>query len=192
MLHSEAWSGRKARENCLHCAALRMCRVTIIIGNLFSRYTDVADQPLLQRNPLGAILHCAEDIDDAVRKPPASIDFDAIHEAIDTISLCITHQKQIVDDVLSFSKLDANMLSLTPNPCQPRRGLEKAVQIFHSEFRKHSIEYNYHVDSSYEELGVSWVAADLARISQVSFRRLSFSKTYEIVVGQQLTAHSHT
>lgn len=133
--------------------------------NQQERFMDMVSHEI--RNPLGAILHCAEDISEAVRNSRAKIDVDAINEAVDTISLCITHQKQIVDDVLSFSKLDANMLSLTPTPSEPVRFLEKAVQIFHSEFRTNSIKYEFHKDSSYEQHSVSFVYADMARVTQV-------------------------
>lgn len=69
------------------------------------------------RNPLSAVLHCAENILEAVHNGEAKSDniaVDEIVEATNTISLCVAHQKNLVDDVLSFSKLDASMLSLAP------------------------------------------------------------------------------
>lgn len=71
----------------------------------------------MPRNPLSAVLHCAEDILDAVQNgaaKPDTIPVDEIVESVNTISLCVAHQKNLVDDVLSFSKLDASMLSLAP------------------------------------------------------------------------------
>lgn len=35
-------------------------------------------------------------------------------DAADTILLCVSHQNTLVDDILSFSKLDSMMLSLVP------------------------------------------------------------------------------
>ena len=37
-----------------------------------------------------------------------------IFDAADTILLCVSHQNTLVDDILSFSKLDSMMLSLVP------------------------------------------------------------------------------
>lgn len=82
------------------------------------------------RNPLSAILHCTEDIDDAVKNGQTKVDLDAIHEAVETIQLCISHQRNIVDDVLSFSKLDASMLSLSPKPCRPSMKLAMSLKMF--------------------------------------------------------------
>ena len=50
------------------------------------------------RNPLSAVLHCSEDIDEAISDHD-NVDFSAIKEAVETINLCIQHQKNIVDDV---------------------------------------------------------------------------------------------
>lgn len=85
------------------------------------RFIDMISHEI--RNPLSAILHCTEDIDEAVNPGQSGVDRDAIHEAVETIQLCITHQRNIVDDVLSFSKLDASMLSLSPKACQPSNQL---------------------------------------------------------------------
>jgi len=45
-------------------------------------------------------------------------------EASDTIQLCAQHQKSIVDDILTISKLDSNLLLITPMPIE----LVKVVQ----------------------------------------------------------------
>lgn len=74
------------------------------------------------RNPLSAILHCIEDIEVEIQPKGGPTDNDNIRQAIETIDLCISHQRNIVDDVLSFSKLDSSMLSLAPKPSQPSRG----------------------------------------------------------------------
>jgi hypothetical protein len=37
-----------------------------------------------------------------------------ILDAAETILLCVSHQNTLVDDILSFSKLDSMMLSLVP------------------------------------------------------------------------------
>lgn len=64
------------------------------------RFIDMISHEI--RNPLSAVLHCAEEITDVVRdKQIEGVDVDVIREAVETIHLCVTHQKNIVDDVLS-------------------------------------------------------------------------------------------
>lgn len=40
-------------------------------------------------------------------------------DAAETIQLCAQHQKGIVDDILTISKLDSNLLVISPVPIQP-------------------------------------------------------------------------
>jgi hypothetical protein len=40
-------------------------------------------------------------------------------DASETIQLCAQHQKGIVDDILTISKLDSNLLVISPVPIQP-------------------------------------------------------------------------
>jgi len=69
------------------------------------------------RNPLSAILQCADEISSTLTTFRAS-GSDVIAESIvtdsidaaQTIALCAQHQKRIVDDVLTLSKLDSAML----------------------------------------------------------------------------------
>jgi PAS domain S-box-containing protein len=69
------------------------------------------------RNPLSAILQCADEIStilgefktSGAREIPPRIVTDSI-DAAQTIALCGQHQKRIVDDVLTLSKIDSAML----------------------------------------------------------------------------------
>ncbi|KAK4540592.1 hypothetical protein LTR36_009122 [Oleoguttula mirabilis] len=134
------------------------------------RFIDMISHEI--RNPLSAVLHCSEDIEDAVADKN-NVDFAAINEAVDTINLCISHQRRLVDDVLSFSKLDASMLTLTPKPCQPSQQLAISAKMFQPEFRKQRIEFEYRIDRSYPDYDISWVMADVARIGQVLINLVS-------------------
>lgn len=69
------------------------------------------------RNPLSAILQCADEISTILGDFRASgsqvIEPGIVADSIDaaqTIALCAQHQKRIVDDVLTLSKLDSAML----------------------------------------------------------------------------------
>lgn len=134
------------------------------------RFIDMISHEI--RNPLSAVLHCSENIEDAIQTPE-KVDVANIREAVSLINLCIQHQRNIVDDVLAFSKLDASMLSLVPKPLQPRQALAKPLRMFQPEFQKQGIEFGYTIDSSYENLNIDWVMADLARISQILINLVS-------------------
>lgn len=140
------------------------------------RFIDMISHEI--RNPLSAILHCTEDIEEAVKDEHGKIDVAAISEAVETINLCIAHQKNIVDDVLSFSKLDASMLSLAPKPYEPARQLANTLKMFEPEFRKQGINFDYCIDTSMVDCGVSWVIADLSRIGQVLINLVLCQSTY--------------
>lgn len=134
------------------------------------RFIDMISHEI--RNPLSAVLHCSEDIEEAIADEK-NIDIPAIHEAIETINLCISHQRNIVDDVLSYSKLDASMLSLVPKPYQPSKQLANTLKMFQPEFRKQEMEFGFQIDTSYQEFKIDWVMADMARIAQVLVNLIS-------------------
>ncbi|RHZ55480.1 hypothetical protein CDV55_104293 [Aspergillus turcosus] len=136
------------------------------------RFIDMISHEV--RNPLSAILHCTEDILDAVQSTSNERDRNAIiAQAAETIGLCVAHQKKIVDDVLTFSKVDAGMLTLTPRRVRPRAHLATSLTMFRPELRKEDIEFEYMLDQSYEEQGIDWVMADLDRMSQVLINLVS-------------------
>ena len=85
------------------------------------RFIDMISHEI--RNPLSAMVHCVEDINEALKEKEQTgvVDPEPIAEALETINLCISHQKNIVDDVLSYSKLDSSMLALTPKISQPEQ-----------------------------------------------------------------------
>ena len=84
------------------------------------------------------------------------------------------HQRNIVDDVLSYSKLDSSMLALGPKPCEPIRQIANSLKMFQPEMRKQGIKFDYCIDTSYYDVAVNWVMADLARIGQVLVNLVSF------------------
>lgn len=64
-------------------------------------------------------MHLAEEVKEiaremAVRNEDVRDQVSDIMDAADTILLCVSHQNTLVDDILSFSKLDSMMLSLVP------------------------------------------------------------------------------
>jgi hypothetical protein len=51
-------------------------------------------------------------------------------DAIHTVMLCSNHQKRIIDDTLTMSKLDSRLLLVTPVDTQPVKVVEKAMKMF--------------------------------------------------------------
>ena len=81
------------------------------------RFIDMVSHEI--RNPLSAVLHLAEEIKEIATsmKGAKSVEDEQVGEILDsadTILLCVSHQNTLVDDILSFSKLDSMMLSLVP------------------------------------------------------------------------------
>ena len=127
------------------------------------------------RNPLSAILQCADEITTSLTDLQAN-DFlqgatgELVKNAIDAsgiIALCAQHQKRIVDDILTLSKLDSALLLVTPCDVQPMTVVQRALKMFDGEVHTADIKLNFRVDSSIEKLGVEWVRLDPSRLLQV-------------------------
>ncbi|KAK5083305.1 hypothetical protein LTR16_008283, partial [Cryomyces antarcticus] len=78
------------------------------------------------RNPLSAIIQSADGIIAALTTPGDVREL--IADAVQTIILCAQHQKRIVDDVLTLSKLDSNLLVITPDQVKPIELVQKALK----------------------------------------------------------------
>jgi signal transduction histidine kinase len=82
------------------------------------------------RNPLSAIMQCADSItssypqEDHQNITPAEWSgfIASTLDAAQTIGVCATHMKHIVDDILTISKLDSGLLDMTPVIAQPESG----------------------------------------------------------------------
>lgn len=142
-----------------------------------NEFIDITSHEM--RNPLSAILQCADDISTALmdcRKkgvPPPQDIIESCLESAQTISLCVQHQKSIVDDILTISKLDSNLLLITPMPSQPEQILRRALKMFDSELQAKDIEAKFQVHSSYKEQKVDWVNLDPSRVLQILINLLT-------------------
>ncbi|KAI5864773.1 hypothetical protein GGS23DRAFT_462863 [Durotheca rogersii] len=130
------------------------------------------------RNPLSAILQCADEIAGSLAKYRPSIDgveqfenlklaIEGCVEAANTITLCASHQKRIVDDILTLSKLDSQLLLVTPIDVQPLAVVQRVLKIFESELNTNNIEMKFQVKDRYLDLGLDWVKLDPSRLLQV-------------------------
>jgi signal transduction histidine kinase len=140
------------------------------------------------RNPASAMLHCAEEIgiylQDCLKETAEKIDssvatlqrpdpsqalewLKASLDAAQTIVNCVNHQRSIVDDVLTLSKLDSNLLSISPVIVEPGIVVRDAVKLFEGEMRNASIKWTVYKAASVQDLGANWVLLDPGRIHQI-------------------------
>ncbi|KAL9115986.1 MAG: hypothetical protein Q9227_000354 [Pyrenula ochraceoflavens] len=136
-------------------------------------YIDTTSHEI--RNPLSAILQCADEVSSTLEEVKASQNMqdhlvDTVDSALDaaqTITLCAQHQKRIVDDVLTLSKLDSAMLMVTPVDVQPVSVIQRALKMFEGELQNADIELEFKVDKSVNDLGMEWVRVDPSRLLQI-------------------------
>ncbi|CAK3992061.1 Transcription factor SKN7 [Lecanosticta acicola] len=137
------------------------------------------------RNPLSAMLQSADSIvstltslgmpisDEGITLPAQTAE--DIVDAAQTVILCAQHQKRIVDDVLTLSKLDASLLVISPDKVQVPTLITKALKMYEAEIERAGIEAQLCIEPSYEELGVDWVVLDPSRLLQVIINLLTNS-----------------
>lgn len=125
---------------------------------------------------MSAILQCADEISTSLSERGAQDDtlsqsikdlFESSIDAAQTISLCAQHQKRIVDDVLTLSKLDSALLLVTPVDVQPVTVVQRALKMFEAELETNDIKLDFQVEQSYNDLDVDWVKLDPSRLLQV-------------------------
>ncbi|KAI1479656.1 hypothetical protein F4774DRAFT_425796 [Daldinia eschscholtzii] len=180
------------------------------------RFMDMISHEI--RNPLSAVLHCSEEIIGSLKKSSATLDElfksklvpssngstrNALHkevssalDAANTILYCVQHQKQIVDDVLTVSKLDSDLLVVSPIPVQPMALVRSSLKIFDAELKMTDINLKVIEDSSLSVLGLEYVFLDPNRFLQIVINLVTnavkftkTSKTKEIVVTVAATTH---
>lgn len=180
------------------------------------RFMDMISHEI--RNPLSAVLHCSEEIIESIKKGSAVLDWvfhdNAIRdsgksgkeilkkqissalEAANTIVYCVQHQKQIVDDVLTVSKLDSDLLVVSPIPVQPMALVRSSLKIFDAELKMTDIKLKVIEDNSLSTLGLDWVLLDPNRFLQIvinlvtnAIKFTKTSKVKEIVVTASAQTH---
>jgi signal transduction histidine kinase/AmiR/NasT family two-component response regulator len=131
------------------------------------------------RNPLSAIIQCADGIegtmdDDDNRTVESLLDSHKHNvEAAKVILLCAGHQKRIIDDVLTLSKLDSLLLSVTPVASQPIQIMDSIETMFEAEFASHDIRFSNIRESEWQDSKVDWVYLDPSRVTQIIINLIS-------------------
>ncbi|GAB7349504.1 hypothetical protein MBLNU459_g0212t2 [Dothideomycetes sp. NU459] len=141
------------------------------------RFIDMVSHEI--RNPLSSILQLADGILtslDSDADTPRSASPETVATIIDSaqiVTICAKHQQTIVNEVLTLSKLDSNLLVLAPEKVQPQSIVEQALKMFTAELSHADIKTEVNVRESYEEFGVDWVMLDPSRILQIIINLLT-------------------
>ncbi|KAF1913435.1 hypothetical protein BDU57DRAFT_356309 [Ampelomyces quisqualis] len=131
------------------------------------------------RNPLSAVIQCAESAIASVEHLRAQgvgsrdieQEIDSTIESLQTIVTCSLHQKRVIDDVLTLSKLDSELILITPVKVQPTCVILKAMKMFDVECRQMDMKLEFREDKSVKE--IDWVMLDPSRLLQVLINLLT-------------------
>ena len=132
----------------------------------------------VMRNPLSAVIQCADSVIASLqqlltRKSINPLFEDSkyeaeIHSCIESLLIivsCSMHQKRVIDDVLTLSKLDSNLILITPMRVQPAVVVSDAVRMFDVECSQADISLTFHIDETLN--GIEWTMLDPSRLLQV-------------------------
>jgi CheY-like chemotaxis protein len=129
------------------------------------------------RNPLSATLICADDIRDTLTQhkfqPEDQQVVGECIEAAKNIVLCVQHQKSIVDDILTVSKLDSKLLRTTPVPAQPISVVKHAMTMFYPECQAKGIEFRFAPHPCLKLYNIDWVLLDPTRLLQITINLIT-------------------
>lgn len=89
-------------------------------------------------------------------------------ESANTILACANHLQRVIDDVLMLSRLESQMLPITPVVAQPVDVVAKTVKMFDGEVALHGTKIEVVRDESYQNMQVGHVMCDTPRLAQVS------------------------
>jgi PAS domain S-box-containing protein len=126
------------------------------------------------RNPLNAILHCAAELNEilpglanAASTAERTMILRDCVDASQTIAYCGRHQKRIIDDVLTLSKLDSNLLSISPVETRPLQVVEEVLGVFDTEIRASGITTKTELAVSYKAMKIKTLLVDPHRLLQI-------------------------
>lgn len=95
------------------------------------------------------------------------------NESVETISTCSDHQRRLISDILSLSKLDSQLLQINPSPVLATSLLENIRKMFETEAKRVGVTLEIVVDASISEHNVGQVSLDSGRILQVLINLVS-------------------
>ncbi|OAA61657.1 ATPase-like, ATP-binding domain protein [Niveomyces insectorum RCEF 264] len=152
-------------------------------------FVDITSHEI--RNPLTVIMHCGEAMlecltkirEDNTKDPsPATASAQQpqkevlLDDSIDYAEIIVSsalHQKAIVDDILTTSKLDSELLAVTPVTVDPLDIVRTTLRMFEVQARQQKTALRMAVDPSYPSLGVPFLNVDPSRVKQILINLLT-------------------
>lgn len=124
------------------------------------------------RNPLSAILQSVDEIAENLKLSEASTGLAKTQlrdsqDAIKTIKLCCQHQKRVVDDILSLSKIKSQMLEIRPGRTDIPQLLHKATMMFSAELKASNIVIFSTLGAGLESNEYNELMIDSSRVLQI-------------------------
>lgn len=161
-------------------------------------FIDVVSHEM--RNPLSAIVHCCDAIIMAAEECQAQLHITKIpalclealndnRQSAKIVLQCASHQKRIIDDILTLSKFNSMLLTITPDAVQPAKMIHSIVDMFEPEMRSHSIHWDIIVDESIADLNVNRVYLDPSRITQIFINLLTNAIKF-VKPSNMVTSHT--
>ncbi|KAH6866299.1 hypothetical protein BKA58DRAFT_387752 [Alternaria rosae] len=161
------------------------------------------------RNPLSAIVQCADSIISAHKSFGKSTDYQKVYQTIlettidaaETIVQCSKHMKTIVDDVLTMSKLDSGLFVMTPVDVKFDSIARDAVKMFEGEARAAGVDLRFQLEESCKKIAVDLVSLDPTRVLQIlinlitnaiKFTRLEEIREIRVSLGVSLKQPTHS
>lgn len=95
------------------------------------------------------------------------------NESVETISTCSDHQRRLISDILSLSKLDSQLLQINPSPILATSLLDNIRKMFETEAERVGVALEVVVDASISKHNVGQVNLDSGRILQVLINLVS-------------------
>ena len=143
---------------------------------LQSEFTDAISHEI--RNPLSAILMLANSITDSLvggglTREEAVKRLEENVESAQTILSCAQHQKQIVDDVLTLSRMDFGSIVLSPGPVRPVEIIQKALHMVEADVKANAITLQTIEKPSLNKYASDLVMCDSLRVVQILLNLLS-------------------
>ncbi|KAG9228812.1 hypothetical protein BJ875DRAFT_508295 [Amylocarpus encephaloides] len=149
------------------------------------RFIDMTSHEMI--NPLSALIGCADEIISFLREYASnlrqpdvptsthSLDsntpkielLDEALEAADTIIYCAMHQKRIIEDVPTLSRLDSKLLNVSPEATQPVSLIRSVLKMFEVETNRADTKLYLIEEPSLQQLKVQWTLLDPSRFTQV-------------------------
>jgi signal transduction histidine kinase len=157
-------------------AQMRLASEAIEAKQQQENFIDVTSHEM--RNPLSAIMISADDIITSLqplesRYADLRETFRSAIDAAQIIADCAQHQRRIVDDILTISKLDSGLFSFTPVPCSVETVINNLLKMIEPELAAGGISRNLELDPSFQILDIEQVLIDPSRLLQILINLLT-------------------